>query len=113
MTLLPTADGDPVTGVEAGAVNSAAARFDAVVVSARVAERLGVAAGAPVTGYAERVRDGATEPLAIRLSIAAVLPIARDGGRRRLAQPDRRLRGVEASVRLDRAASCRIGPKSP
>ena len=80
VTLLPTADGDPVTGAEAGAINSATARFDTVVVSARVAERLGVAAGAPVTGYVERVRDGTTEPLAIRLSIAAVLPIARDGG---------------------------------
>lgn len=77
VTLLPTGTGDPVAGPAAATLDG---QLDRVVLSARAAERLGVSAGATITGYVERVLDGRTEPLALRLAVAGVLPLANDGG---------------------------------
>lgn len=75
-TLVPTAPGDPVTGPDAAAV----ATPGGVVLSAKAADRLGVAAGDRLTAYVERVRGGRTEPLAAPLRVAAVLAAQTDGG---------------------------------
>ncbi|WP_049976224.1 hypothetical protein [Azospirillum sp. B506] len=79
VTLLPTAPGDPVTEPHAASV-AGAAGMGTVILSARAADRLGVASGAEVTAYAERTRGGRTEPLAFPLRVQAVLPMQRDGG---------------------------------
>jgi len=75
-TLVPTAPGDPVTGPDAAAV----ATPGGVVLSAKAADRLGVAPGDRLTAYVERVRGGRTEPLAAPLLVAAVLAAPADGG---------------------------------
>lgn len=75
-TLVPTAPGDPVTGPDAAAV----ATPGGVVLSAKAADRLGVAPGDRLTAYVERVRGGRTEPLATPLRVAAVLAAQTDGG---------------------------------
>lgn len=75
-TLVPTAPGDPVTGPDAAAV----ATLGGVVLSAKAADRLGVAPGDRLTAYVERVRGGRTEPLATPLRVAAVLAAQTDGG---------------------------------
>lgn len=75
-TLVPTAPGDPVTGPDAAAV----ATPGGVVLSAKAADRLGVAPGDRLTAYVERVRGGRTEPLAAPLQVAAVLAAQTDGG---------------------------------
>lgn len=82
-SLIPTAPGDPVTGSAAasmGTPSGAGAGAEAVVLSARAAGRLGVAAGDGVTAFVERVRGGRTEPLAVPLTVAAVLAAQNDGG---------------------------------
>lgn len=75
-TLVPTAPGDPVTGPDAAAV----ATPGGVVLSAKAADRLGVAPGDRLTAYVERVRGGRTEPLAAPLRVAAVMAAQTDGG---------------------------------
>lgn len=84
-TLVPTAPGDPVTGAAAAAVappsgTPSGAAPGVVALSARAAGRLGVTAGDTVTAFVERVRGGRVEPLAVPLTVAAVLAPQNDGG---------------------------------
>lgn len=93
---LPTAAGDPVAGnsvadtaesVEDKALPPTAARsgplaegLDAISLSARAAEKLGVKAGEKVLAGIERVRGGRIEPVSLSLRVLGVVPSERCDG---------------------------------
>lgn len=87
VSLLPSAEGDPVTADQPGLSGD-----DRIALTASAARKLGAGPGSRLQLLVERVRDGRSEPASTLLEVAAVLPVERYGGDAAFA----RLRLVES-----------------